>query len=212
MSSSIFNPADQENLDRKIAVGFERIAQVLKTLVWEESKTSGLSPIQIQFLTALFHDKTDTITIGFLASQFALTPATVSDAISALEQKGLVMRERRGEDKRTVFLSLTSKGKASARKFSVWANLLEEKVSELSDASKAALLHSLMSIIKGFQDEGVVSITRMCVSCTFFRPNAHKNASKLHRGKPHHCAYIDRAFGEADLRIDCPEFAASSLA
>jgi DNA-binding MarR family transcriptional regulator len=199
--ASIFNPSDQENLDRKIAVGFERIAQALKTLVWEESKTSGLSPIQIQFLTALLHDNDDSVTIGFLASQFSLTPATVSDAITALEQKGLVVRERREEDKRTVFLSLTSKGKSSARKLSTWANLLEARVSELSDEQKVAVLHSLMSIIKGFQDDGVVSVTRMCVACKFFRPNVHKNALK-----PHHCAYIDRAFGDAELRIDCPEF------
>jgi DNA-binding MarR family transcriptional regulator len=199
--ASIFNPSDQENLDRKIAVGFERIAQALKTLVWEESKTSGLSPIQIQFLTALLHDVEHEVTIGFLASQFSLTPATVSDAITALEQKEMVVRERRVEDKRTVFLSLTPKGKSAARKLSTWANLLEARVSELSDEQKVAVLHSLMSIIKGFQDDGVVSLTRMCVACKFFRPNAHKNTLQ-----PHHCAYIDRSFGDAELRIDCPEF------
>jgi DNA-binding MarR family transcriptional regulator len=199
--ASIFNPSDQENLDRKIAVGFERIAQVLKTLVWEETKTSGLSPIQIQFLTLLLHDADNMVTIGFLASRFSLTPATVSDAISVLERKGLVVRERREEDRRTVYLSLTRRGKASAKKLSAWANLLEKKASELSGEQKVALLHSLMSMIKGFQDEGAVSATQMCVTCRFFRRNAHGNVSK-----PHHCTYIDRAFGDVELRIDCPEF------
>jgi hypothetical protein len=47
----------------------------------------------------------------------------------------------------------------------------------------------------------------MCVFCTYFRPNVHKSATA-----PHHCAYIDKAFGDAELRVDCPDYEEKSAA
>lgn len=202
MTPSVFDPSDQESIERKIAVGFERISQVLKTLIWNESKTSGLSPIQIQFLTALAYDAKRDWTIGGLASRFRLTPATVSDALTALEEKDLVERIRGEEDKRTVYVSLTSEGKRQARKLSGWLNVLQEYLSHLSPQEKVVVLKALMQLIRGFQQEGFISTVQMCTTCKYFRPNVHKSKTK-----PHHCAYVDMAFGDTELRIDCPDHA-----
>lgn len=199
--TSVFDSTDQRNLDRKIAVGIERISQVLKSLLWEQSKTTGLSPIQIQFLIALAYEPEKSWTVGLLAQRYNLTPATVSDALSALENKNLLVRTRGEDDKRTVVLSLTTEGKRLARKLGAWLNALRQHVGELDDHAKPVLLASLMYLIAAFQKDGLISATHMCATCTYFRPNAHAKTST-----PHHCAYIDKAFGDAGLRIDCPDY------
>lgn len=199
--NSIFDSFDQDNIDRKIAVGFERISEVLKTLIWEESKQTGLSPIQIQSLVALEYEGKSEWTIGDIASRFQLTPATVSDSVSSLEQKGLVVRQRKSDDRRNVTLRLTPQGKRAARKLARWANVLQEQLAGLNEKEKIILLRSLISIISGFQRHGFINIARMCVTCSYFRPNAHGNSQR-----PHHCAYIDEPLGESDLRVDCPDY------
>ena len=35
-------------------------------------------------------------------------------------------------------------------------------------------------------------------TCTHFRPHAHADAAC-----PHHCTFVDAAFGDANLRLDC---------
>jgi len=38
----------------------------------------------------------------------------------------------------------------------------------------------------------------MCVTCRYFRPNAHDDPER-----PHHCAFVEAAFGDRNLRVDC---------
>ncbi|MEX2090169.1 MAG: MarR family transcriptional regulator [Bacteroidota bacterium] len=201
MPFSIFNPSDQLSLDRKIAVGLERISQALKAAIWEEAKHSGLSPIQIQFLTILNFEKHTAWTIGELATRCSLTPATVSDAVTSLEKKGLVARRKRGDDRRTVYLSLTDGGRKTAKKLGGWANVLQEASAGLSEQEKAVFLKSLMAVLLSLQRGGHLKPSPMCTTCRYFRPNAHRNSRM-----PHHCAKIDIAFGDAELRVDCPEY------
>ncbi|MBI3111906.1 MAG: MarR family transcriptional regulator [Ignavibacteriales bacterium] len=206
MPFSIFNPSDQLSLDRKIAVGLERISQALKAVIWEEAKKSGLSPIQIQFLTILHFEKYTAWTIGELANRSSLTPATVSDAVTSLEQKGLVARRKKGEDRRTVYLNLTDAGRKMARKLGGWANVLQESTAGLPEQEKAVFLKSLMTVMLSLQGGGHLEPSHMCITCKYFRPNAHRNSRM-----PHHCATIDIAFGDSELRVDCPDYKANSV-
>jgi hypothetical protein len=58
----------------------------------------------------------------------------------------------------------------------------------------------LMRFISALQGAGVITVARMCVSCRFFRPDAHPADASAH-----HCALLDLPLSEADLRTDCPE-------
>jgi hypothetical protein len=44
----------------------------------------------------------------------------------------------------------------------------------------------------------------MCVTCRYFRPDAHQDEAN-----PHHCEYVDAAFGDHLLRVDCSEHQAA---
>src|SRR5687767_3898697 len=88
MSASDIN---KNSLDYKIVAGLERIALVYRTLLWEESKKFGLSPIQIQIL--IFTDSHRLpATVSYLAEEFNVTKPTISDAVKSLLEKKLVIK------------------------------------------------------------------------------------------------------------------------
>jgi hypothetical protein len=40
----------------------------------------------------------------------------------------------------------------------------------------------------------------MCVTCRFFRPDAHPSSPR-----PHHCALVNAPMSNGELRVDCAE-------
>jgi hypothetical protein len=58
----------------------------------------------------------------------------------------------------------------------------------------------LLKTVRALQVRGRIPVSQMCVTCRFFRPDAHAGALR-----PHHCALVDAPFGDAQIRLDCPE-------
>jgi DNA-binding MarR family transcriptional regulator len=201
MRHSIFDVTHQhQDLDSKIAAALERLSQAFRVLLWEKNKTHNLSPIQIQFLVYLLYHAAGQCTVSQLAREFTLTPATVSDAVTTLEEKKLVTRERRETDRRVAWVYLTTAGKKTARKLSTWASVVQENIAEFDTAEKVVVMKFLMHLIESLQQAGVITIARMCMTCKFFQPNAHPNSAALH-----HCQLLDKPLANSALRLDCPE-------
>jgi hypothetical protein len=99
---------------------------------------------------------------------------------------------------------LTPDGSREAAAAAAWPDFLLEAVDELSTAEQAAFLRALVAMIRTLQEKGRIPIARMCVSCRFFRPFRHDNPAR-----PHHCAFVDAPFGDAELRLDCSDHAAA---
>jgi len=198
---SVFEPSSQHgDVDNKIVASLERLSQVFRVLLREEAQGHGLSPIQAQFLVhLLFHD-IELRRVGRLAEEFNLTRATVSDAVGSLEEKGLIHREPWPEDKRVVTLGLTSVGEKLAAELSNWANIVKEHLTASSPEEKEIVMRFLMRLIASLQRTGVITVSRMCVTCRFFRPDEHPCSDS-----PHHCALLDSPLAGSDLRINCPE-------
>jgi DNA-binding MarR family transcriptional regulator len=198
---SVFEPSLQHgDVDKKIVASLERLSQGLRVLLREEAQEYGLSPIQARFLVHLLFHGVGLRRVGRLAREFDLTRATVSDAVSSLEKKGLVEREHWPEDKRVATLRLTPAGKEVARSLATWANAIEELLASSPPEEKEVVMRFLMRLVASLQRFGVVTVARTCVSCRFFRPDAHPG-----EGSPHHCALLDLPLARSDLRIDCPE-------
>lgn len=68
----------------------------------------------------------------------------------------------------------------------------------LSPGDRDGLQRALVGLIAALQGARAIPVQRLCVTCAHFRPHAHDNAEA-----PHHCAFVDAAFGDAALRIDC---------
>jgi DNA-binding MarR family transcriptional regulator len=198
---SVFEPSSQHgDVDKKIVASLERLSQVFRTLLRVEAQERGLSPIQAQFLVHLLHHGAALGRVSRLAREFDLTRATVSDAVGSLEKKGLISREPWPADKRVTTLRLTSTGEHTARELAAWANVIEEHLKAYSPEEKEAVMRFLMGLIGSLQKSGLITVARMCVTCRFFRPDAHPGESS-----PHHCALLDVPLSGSDLRADCPE-------
>lgn len=194
-------PAQHGDVDAKLVAGLERISRVFKVLLQDAAREHGLSPIQARFLVHLFHRPVDELRrVGRIAREFDLTPATVSEAISTLQAKGLVAGERSLQDGRVVTLRLTPEGERLAAELSGWAEPVREHLGAFDSGEREAFMSYLMRLIASLQRGGIVTVARMCVTCRHFRQGAHPGSAS-----PHHCALLDAPLAGADLRIDCPE-------
>jgi DNA-binding MarR family transcriptional regulator len=198
---SVFDPSSQPgDVDAKIVAALERLGQAFRVLLREKAREHNLSPIQAQFLVYLLHHDVELRRVGRLAGEFDLTPATVSDAVDALEAKGLVGRERWPEDRRVITLRLSPEGELLAAELSNWADLVRESLELYPAEEKEVVMSFLMRLIGSLQRSGVVTVARMCVTCRFLQRNVRPGD-----GSPHHCGLLDVPLGGPDLRIDCPE-------
>ncbi len=191
----------QQAVDAKIVAALERISQVFRILLWERAKETNLSPIQIQILIFLRdHAGKDMRRTGGVAREFDLTPATISDALTSLESKGFIRRERIDEDRRGVGILLTPAGAQLAETIDNWTDPAREHISNMDADDRERAFLFLSSLIFSLQKSGIISIVRMCANCVFFAPGGPSLADG-----PHYCTLLKQPLTIQELRIDCPD-------
>jgi len=85
MNKSDFDLTNQNrNTSSKIVASLERIAQAFRVLLWQESKAHALTPIQVQMLIFLLHHSEEKRKVSYIAREFNMTKATVSDTVKTL--------------------------------------------------------------------------------------------------------------------------------
>jgi DNA-binding MarR family transcriptional regulator len=198
MGKSPFDLKHQnENTDSRIIAAMERISQAYRVLLWNESKEFLLSPIQIQILIFLLFHSEEKRKVSYLADEFNMTKATISDSIKVLEQKKFIRKEYEQHDTRSYTIHLTTNGKEIAKQTAAFTNQIQEPITGLNSEDKENLLISLMSIIQHLNKTGVITIQRMCKTCVHFSPGKGK--------APNFCKLLNQNLYDVDLRIDCPE-------
>ncbi|MFF8103508.1 MarR family winged helix-turn-helix transcriptional regulator [Streptomyces sp. NPDC016640] len=120
--------------------------------------------------------------------------------MKTLTSKGLVERRRDTTDARAASLTLTPAGKAEAERLAQLPTEFAEAMSSLAPEDLAAMLRGMSSMIRSLQGQRAIPVTRMCSTCSHFRPQAHPGSDK-----PHHCAFVDNAFDDGELRLECPD-------
>jgi DNA-binding MarR family transcriptional regulator len=186
-----------QSIESKIVASLERIAQAFRVLLWQESKEFSLSPIQVQVLIFLLYHSEEKRKVSYLADEFNMTKATISDTIKTLEQKNLITKEYEQHDTRSYIIQLTKKGKDIADKTSLFTKEFRSPIDKLPQEDKETLLLSLLNIIRHLNKSEVITIQRMCMSCTYYQPSA--------KGQKHFCKLLNQNLHVKDLRIDCPE-------
>ncbi len=197
MTAPFDDPADP--VSKRVAAGLARIGLALRSRAWQEAGERGLTPTQGELLAVLGR-RAFGLRLGALAEALGVSPATASDAVTALERKLLVRKTREAVDARALTVTLTAAGRRESGRASAWPDFLAESVAELTLAEQAGLLRGLVGLIRSLQERGHIAPARTCMSCRFFRPNAHAG-----QDRPHHCAFVDAPFGDAHLRVDCGE-------
>ncbi len=186
--------ADQQ-VNQKITQALERISKAFRVLLWEESKTYKISPIQIQILIFCLNHDQEMLKVSFFAKEFDLTKATISDSVKVLVNKELLEKNPDTYDSRSYTVKLTQKGKEIALKTSGFTMALNQSVDRLKTEDKGAFLENLLGIINHLNQTSVISIQRMCLTCYHY--------SK--QGNSHYCGLLNKALKQEDLQVDCPE-------
>ena len=193
-------PPGSRDLDTKLVAALERIGQALRVELRERAAQEGLTPTQAQILSRLASERPPLRRVGALASALDVRQPTISDAVAALERKGLVERSRDTADARAASLRPTARGRAVGDRLSAWDERPRAALRRLPRQAREESLRLLLDLIAGLQEAGVVGVARTCPTCRFFRFEAHPNPAR-----PHHCALLDAPLGPGDLRLDCPE-------
>lgn len=198
MNQSDFDLTHQNSsTESKIVASLERIAQAFRVLLWQESKEYSLSPIQIQVLIFLHYHSNEMCKVSYLAEEFNMTKATISDTIKTLEQKKLIYKESDPLDTRSYTIQLTDKGINIADKTSLFSKEIFEPVNTLHQSDKENLLLSLLEIIRHLNKSAVITIQRMCMTCIYYQSSD--------KDQQHFCRLLNQKLNVPDLRIDCPE-------
>ncbi len=198
MNESDFNLKHQnQNTESKIVASLERISQAFRVLLWQESKEYALSPIQVQVLIFLLNHSDEKRKISYLADEFNMTKATISETVKSLEQKCLVIKDYEPHDTRSYIIHLSEKGKEIADKTSYFTRQISAPIQNMDQGTKEKFLNSLFDVIHYLNRTGIITLQRMCTTCTHFRPSAE--------GKEPVCSLLEKVLYSEDLRIDCPE-------
>jgi DNA-binding MarR family transcriptional regulator len=187
----------------QIATALLKIGMFLRAEGWRQADAASLTPTQAQILVQLARRGPARITA--LAEELAVTQPTASDAATALIRKGHVERRADPADARASLLHLTSGGRQAARAMAAWPGALLSAADTLDTGEQAVLLKTLTKIIRSLQVQGAIPVQRMCATCRYFRPNTHPDPAA-----PHHCDFVNAAFGDAQLRFDCGEHETAS--
>lgn len=182
-----------------LVAGLAKIGMAVRHQAWEASEHQGLTPTQGQIL-ALLRPQPQGLLVSELAEGLAISSATTTVALQALERKGLVRKSRSLLDGRARIITLTEEGKAEAARAATWSDFLLTAVDTLTDEEQAVFLRSLAKMIRTLQMRGEIPVSRMCVTCHYFQPNAHADDAA-----PHHCAFVNAPFGDSQLRLDCAD-------
>ncbi|GIW05995.1 MAG: MarR family transcriptional regulator [Dehalococcoidia bacterium] len=182
----------------RLATALAKISLALKSRGWREAGQRGISPTQGQILVQL---RNGPASLGSVAAALGVSAPTASDAVAALERKGLVVKRVAPDDGRSIRVALTDAGRDEADRAAGWPDFLAAAAATLEPEEQAVFLRALIKLIRELQERGEIPISAMCVSCVFFRPNVHADPRR-----PHHCAFVDAPFGDGALRLDCPDF------
>lgn len=187
-------------LPNRLRDGFERVAAVLRADQWTSANALGLNPTQAHVLALLAGRERGGLRVKDIAAHLGVSPPSATDSITALARKGLVRKASEVGDARAVDVHITPEGRALLQAIGMAASATSTALTTLDEAEQAQLLRLLIKLVRSLQIAGAMPVQRLCVTCKHFRPNAHSGALN-----PHHCAFVNAAFGDRHLRLDCGE-------
>ncbi|MCK0130627.1 MarR family transcriptional regulator [Flavobacteriaceae bacterium F08102] len=196
MNHPIFDITKPSHLTSKIVIGLERLAEAFKSMLWEQAKIHGLSPIQIRILIFVAYHPPELNNVSYLAKEFNVTKPTVSDAVRVLFNKRLIEKEIDPTDTRSYRIILTSAGLKIVDTTQHFTQPLASEIHKISPSELSSTYHLLVHLIHKLHQNGILTVQRTCFHCKFYET----------RNKRHFCHFLKQKMQPDELRLDCPEF------
>ena len=100
---------EEEGLALDLTIKLARATQAVMNRVMCDVVAAGVSPSQFGVLDALFH--LGPMTLGDLAKKHLKSPNNMTSVVDTMERSGLVERRRCEQDRRVIYVDITSKGR-----------------------------------------------------------------------------------------------------
>lgn len=182
-----------------LASALRRLAHLAQTSLWDQWASHKLTPTQRKILMFLGTHR-DVVRLSAVAKELGVTPASASDSVTALENRGLLRKRRNNEDARAVAILLTPEGRKALGALAALPDSMGTAFGSLSGDEQEAFYRMAIKMIRSLQEAGAMPITRMCVRCKYFDPFRYPDSAT-----PHHCHLVGAPFADRHLRIDCPD-------
>jgi DNA-binding MarR family transcriptional regulator len=184
----------------RLREGLDRIGTVLRSDAWSASNAVELNPTQAHVLAFLAGRVASGIRVKEIAAHLGVSQPTATDSIAALERKQLVRKTVATDDARAVGVCITDLGQELLQSIRMAPSSARTALATLASGEQADLLLLIIKLVRSLQLSGSIPVQRMCVTCQHFRPNTYRDADQ-----PHHCAFVNAAFGDRHLRLDCSD-------
>lgn len=200
MKESVYNlEVQNKSIENKIVFGLERVTEAFRVMLWEKAKEYKLSPIQIQILIFINNHDNRLCTVSYLANEYNMTKATISDSVKSLLQKELIVKLIDEDDSRSYRIGLTAKGNDLALQLTDYSDTMLNPIKSLSIDNKSFLWEIISKLIRDLQRSGAISMQRMCYTCSYY---SEKDNSAF-------CNLLNQQLHTTDIRLDCPEHKSS---
>lgn len=186
-----------EPLNLRLADGLTRLAAVARQLDWQAAATAGLSPTQVDILRFVANRPAGA-RLTATAAHIGVRKATASDAVTSLENKGLLRKYADASDARAVALKATPSGIDVAQS---WPRSFAPVVAGLTQTEQEVLHGLVIKMIRQLLQRQLIAPQRTCVACRHFRENVAPGTSS-----PHFCAFVGAPMSDRHLRVDCVEY------
>jgi DNA-binding MarR family transcriptional regulator len=179
----------------------ELLDQIART-VWFEGTKHGLRDREWMALRFLSRANRFSRTPSALARYVGTTRGTVSVLIDELERLGYLERKRSAEDKRSVMLSLTQKGKKVLVRDPV--NVLVDAIATLDDEGKVRLRDALRHVLDQSDVAEQKQHADVCKRCIFLR--ADRMSTESRTSAEFTCRLFRAAIAEEEIELLCTSF------
>jgi MarR family transcriptional repressor of emrRAB len=179
----------------------ELLSQIARR-VWFEGTKHGLRDREWMALRFLSRANRFSRTPSALASYVGTTRGTASVLIDELERLGYLERKRSAEDKRSVMLSLTQKGKKLLVRDPV--NVLVDAIAALDDEGSIRLRDALRHVLDQSDVAEQGQHADVCKRCIFLRQDRISTESKT--SAEFTCRRFRAAIAEDEIELLCTSF------
>jgi len=173
----------------------ERLARLMRSTEHD----LGLNPAQWEALRYLDRANRFSNSPGALASYLGATKGTVSQTLIALERKGLISKEARPGERRSLSLWLTPRGREKLKR-DPWRELTGD-IAGLRPSSQRHLARSLAGLLEGALRRRSHLTFGQCRTCRHF--GARQEFPGINA--PHRCLLLNLPLMEADSFKICVE-------
>lgn len=180
---------------REIVNLIERLSRLMRA----HEHDTALTPAQWEAMRYLARCNRFSNSPKALTSYLMSTKGTVSQTLMALERKGLIEKNKREGQNRSIELQLTDLGRRRLER-EPWQSLYDQ-IASLGDAKMNSLHHDLQSVLLAGLEANQNRSFGICRTCRHFAKNRHPENDRF----PHRCQLLDVPLGNEDSIRICAE-------